>query len=290
MIFDNWFLLVLISALFLTAQRIVQKKVLMKEHATEYLTTFCILMFIFQLPFISFLEKITRDVLFLIYIKSLLATVSWLLIVKAYRHMELSYVEPLKNLLPLFLIVLAYFFLNESIGMQHLVGVIFIIFGAYMLEIYSTHDFKSHFSMLKNKYFIYIAISMFLGAIGSIFDKTILTQTTSFNLLFYLFLFTGINMLVVQSIMYKGIYDVIDGVKKARYWIILIVIVTLLSDLTYFMAVKIPFTLLSIIVPLRRIHSLFVVIVAGEIFHEKKIIAKCIACLIMLLGTYFILI
>lgn len=67
-----------------------------------------------------------------------------------------------------------------------------------------------------------------------------------------------------------------------------IVIITLISDWLYFTAVGLKDSYVSLIVPIRRVSSIFVILAGGEIFHEKSIIEKILSCIIMLVGAYLI--
>jgi len=63
---------------------------------------------------------------------------------------------------------------------------------------------------------------------------------------------------------------------------------TVLADITYFYALSL--TLVSLVLPIKRISTLFDTIIGGELFKEKHLLHKGLACLIMLLGIYLIVI
>src|SRR3989344_2319097 len=108
----EWYTLVILSSVFLTIQHILQKKVLFREHATEYLTAFCLLMWIGLLPFHSQIQFwLPATSFLLLYLIGFFFIFTWLPWVRAYRHMEISTVEPLHNLGPLVTIFFAALFL-----------------------------------------------------------------------------------------------------------------------------------------------------------------------------------
>jgi len=55
---------------------------------------------------------------------------------------------------------------------------------------------------------------------------------------------------------------------------------------TYYKAVSLYY--LSLVFPLVRLNTLFAVIFGGTLFHEKHLYFKAFACVIMILGTFFI--
>src|SRR3989344_74072 len=127
MVFEHaglWVTLTVLSAIFLSIQRVIQKKALLKDHASEYLTTMSLLAWIFLLPFITKIDlSLSLATWGLLIFKSILVTVSWVAITRAYKHMEISTVEPLKNISPIFLLFSAMIFLREAPTLQQIFGV-----------------------------------------------------------------------------------------------------------------------------------------------------------------------
>ena len=115
-----------------------------------------------------------------------------------------------------------------------------------------------------------------------------MTKKIVFTLLFLTTLFLSVHFLIIQFTLYKGLKDIQIGIKKNFWWIILATITALLADFSYYQALAVPAALVSLIVPILRLSSLFTVIIGGEIFHEKHLIRKIIACLIMVLGAILI--
>lgn len=285
-------MLVLISAIFMTVQNIIQKKILFKEHSSEFLTVFCLLMWIFLLPFASKIDfSIHKNTLLLIYIISLLSVFSWLFLLKAYRHMQVSSIEPLRNIGPLLVLFLAFIFLEEVIKPINLIGIFFLVIGAYLLEVYTNHGniFKP-LSLFKGKYVHFMIYSLLIAAVAVILLKKVLLKTNPLTVLFFTFFFASLNMLIIQFTFYKGMQDILHVLKTNGFLAAIAVIATIISDLTYYMAIIIPGTFLALILSVRRLSTLFVTIIGGEIFHETRLISKSIACIIMLIGVYFILI
>ncbi len=287
----EWYTLVILSSVFLTIQHILQKKVLFREHATEYLTAFCLLMWIGILPFRNQIQFfIPANSFFLLYLIGFLSIFTWLPWVRAYRHMEISTVEPLRNLAPLIVVLFATLFLGERIDSIHFLGIFLIIAGSYLLEI---SVFKTPFwkplQLLEKKYVTQIFISMSVGSIIAIFVKIVLQSVNVPTFLFYTFFLASLHMLIIQFVKYEGIYDVIKVVRADWLLLVLIVATTLVSDYLHLLAIAMPTTLLSLAIPLRRLSTLFVTVIGGELFHENNLFKKTMACFIMLLGTYFLL-
>ncbi|MBS3144558.1 hypothetical protein J4208_03150, partial [Candidatus Woesearchaeota archaeon] len=106
---------------------------------------------------------------------------------------------------------------------------------------------------------------------------------------FYTFFLASLHMIILQFVKYNGIYDIIKVVRADWFLLLLIVATTIISDYLHLLAIAMPLTLLSLAIPLRRLSTLFVTVIGGELFHENNLLKKTLACIIMLLGTYFLL-
>ena len=163
--FGNWVILTMLSAFILALHIVLQKKVLRRGHASEYLTTFSIVSWVLILPFIGQIDfGMSARTWTMLVIKSILASVSWILITKAYKHMEISTVEPLKNVNAVFLVIFAIPLLGERLEMQQFFGIGLILFGGYLLETFLHPMLINHPLMLfKGKYTHYILFAAVIG-------------------------------------------------------------------------------------------------------------------------------
>ena len=140
-----WYIIALVSAILFTIANIFKKKTLKHEHSEEFVVLYkvfqaAIILFIlsqfinFNLPLWAFIA---------IYLISLVISLADFYIIKGFRHEDISVVSPLTNLTPLFLLVMAFLFLKERIGFMHLIGILLLILGAYVLEAHKhIFDFK----------------------------------------------------------------------------------------------------------------------------------------------------
>ena len=213
---------------------------------------------------------------------------SSLYIIRACRHMEISLVEPLRNLAPLFILGLAILFLREIPTLIQFFGVFLLVVGAVLLEHKSFTPHVNPFKIFKQKYFHYLLIAFVIGGASATLDKIIVRDVSTFTTIFFLFLFTSIILFIYQSYAYKGIKDVQDVLKKDGVLLSIIVIFSIISDWIYFTAMAIPEAPLSLVIPLRKSSVIFVVVFGGEFFKEKNILAKSIACVVTLVGVFFI--
>ncbi len=287
----EWYILVILSSIFLTIQHVLQKKVLFREHATEYLTAFCLLMWIGLLPFHDHIQFfIPARTFLLLYTIGALSIFTWLPWIRAYRHMEISTVEPLRNLSPLVVVLFATVFLSERLDSIHFLGILLIIAGSYLLEVAVFRvPFWQPLQLLHKRYIAQILISMTIGSIVAVLAKILLQSLSVPTFLFWTFFLASFHMVIIQFIKYEGIDDIVKVVRADWKLLALIVITTIVSDYLHLLAIAMPTTLISLAIPLRRLSTLFVTVIGGELFHESRLFQKTMACIVMLVGTYLLL-
>lgn len=284
--------MILVSAIFFGTRQVVSKKVMMFEHATEHLTVVCLIAFLFSL---FFLPKMNFDysasIWGLMYLKSLILTIGWLLGSKALRHLEISYVTPLTNLTPVFLLIWGFFFLKEVPSAMQYAGVGLLILGAYWLQ--ADHHFSSlirPWRVFKNKYSVFMLVAIFFYSICAVLDKIILKEADPYTFLSFTFLVLSVHYLVVQFVKYDGLKDIRHAFVKGKHLIFIIALLVLFSDIFYYMAVAIPGAMISLIIPVKRMSTLVATIIGGRLFHDRDLVYRIIACMVMIVGVVLVVI
>ena len=288
----EWFLFAFACAIISSISAIVEKKTLMKEHAMEFSTVFSIFNFLFVLPLLPFVDLgILKDpyTLGFIYATSVLGGLAFFFIAKGARHMEISVVSPLLNFGPVFLIILAWFFLGETLTFQQIIGIMIIILGSYLLEISTKHPslLGPIKKMISSKYIHYIFIALILYAFSSIGDKIILSRITTISYIVIIHFFIAVNFIVLIHLFHDGFTGIKNGIKNAGKWIVIVSLLTCGYRLLQAQAVSMAFV--SLVIPIKRTSTIFTTIIGGGLFHEKHLLKKIICCIIMFFGAYLII-
>ena len=283
----EWYVLALLSALVVSVIPIIRKRVLVHEHASEFTTTIYLTMVILFIPLLPYLDfGMTSTTFFLLLVKGVFLAVASLLFIKAARHMEISAVEPLRNLSVVFVMILSFIFLGEIITLQQGIGLILLISGAYTLEV---HKHTITYSIPNRKFLYFILFNLLLVSIMAIMDKVLVQRTDVYTIVIIPALVMAVLMFLYQSLKYKGFEDVLHAMKVGKGKMILLPILTVIADALYIMALAVPGALVALVVALRRTSTLISTIWGGEIFHDHFLMQKVIASLVMLMGIYIIL-
>ncbi|MBW6461706.1 MAG: DMT family transporter [DPANN group archaeon] len=288
----EWYIFAGLCAIFGGISSIVEKKTLRKQHAMEFSTVLAIFNFIIVTPLIIHADfsQMTTKYYLIAFGVSCIGSIAFLLIAKSLRHMDISQASPLLNFGPVFVAILAFFILGEKITAVQISGILLLIFGSYILEI--NHGFQNILDPIRNmfnsKHTIYIFVALILYAFSSMGDKIILTSISPVTYIIVVQFFLAVNFLVMITFFHDGIAGIRRGIKNAGYWILVVAILT--TSYRLFQAQAISMAFVSLVIPIKRTSTLISTIIGGELFHEDCILKKSIACIITLLGAYFVII
>jgi len=284
-----WYGWAMLSALFSATFFIVRKKGLFSENSESFEATrglFQAGLMLLIVPFLNF--QFPLWLVGMLYIYSIIIVAGILCLSKALRAGELSEIAPLMNMLPVFLLFWGMLFLDEHLSTMQLGGIGLLMGGAYMLEVKKFRDILSPFRLVKSPYFLLLVFSMILLSFTAATEKWVLNLYSSpIELLFWAWLFVGINLNMYAAIVNGGFGYLASTVQHTRFLPALVALLSLGSVFCALTAVSMAYV--SLVVPVQRMSTLLSTIVGGELFHEHHLLTKTMACSVMLVGVYLIL-
>ena len=286
------------SAFLFSIKDILSKKIFSKNvHPKqilfeEYFLMLFVILFLF-FPKINFLIFIEYWYLFLF--KALTLFVAVLTYLNLLKKYDISLVSPLMNLSPVFLIFLSFFILNEKLSLIQILGIFIVIISTYFLEIHIHHHNKTNPSahILKNvkklnyNFFLPAILMLIMISFTAIFDKLIFENNLNIYTNMY---YTSLIIFLSLLIYYYKTNHLKLAFKNIIYepTTLLISVFALISTFFILTAIAIPTALVSLIVPLKRVSSLFSSIFGGMLFHETHLVQKFISISFMLFGLFLI--
>src|SRR3989344_874249 len=245
-----WLVFALLAAAFQSIVSIFSKKELYKKHAMEFATLNGMYIAAYSIILLFFLQPANSwKVLLIIYAISWNLTILMLLRAKAMRHLDLSVYSPLTNISPLFLIIIAYILLGETLNFIQYMGVFLIIVGAYALE--ASHHFTSVFEPIKKifmgKYHMIAIVTLILASFGSALDKLIVsTLAQPLAYICYIWIFNGFNIILIDFFRFR-LKDVRADLRSKSWPIAIISLASMISNVFYILAVSMQ--LISLVIP-----------------------------------------
>ena len=287
----QWWVLAFISALFSGTAAILEKKTLFKEKALSFATTLALFNLILAIPFFFFIDfnTLTLSGLLVLFLKSFLAAIAFLLVMLGIKNLELSSALPLLVLTPGLVAIFAFVFLGESLSQLEILGVVLLICGTYLLQLRKKQKIFDPFkSLFKTKGYIYILLALVTFTATSVLDKAILSNFKvpvnafmGFQHLFLAIIF--ITMLIFT----KEKYKIKNSFKKSGKLIFVVSCITIIYRYTQILAVKIAPVALAL--SIKRTSVFFAVLIGGKLFKESSLLKKIIATAIMTIGTILVI-
>jgi drug/metabolite transporter (DMT)-like permease len=269
---------------------IFRKKALQKVHSMQFESARTLAAIILSLLFVPFVDfDISFKAIVLMYVISLLAVIGLYFMAKSYKHMELSVLMPLTNLKLVFVALLGYFLLSETVNLKNILGIAIILAGAYIIEAnHNTSDIKRPLKLLfQSKYSLFLLFAIVIFSVTALLDKILVTDyVTPATAMFFVWIFIGINMNVAHGIKY-GFKELKTVFKETKSLPFVVAFFSLTADFLSYQALSM--TYVSLVTPVLMLSSLLVVIVGGRFFHEENLIYRTIVSVVMLLGVYLII-
>lgn len=282
-----WVVLILICA-FLTALRdIFAKTCLKKEHTVPSLFWICYFIVLFSLLLPNVAVVVSAKMTLLIIIGAVLSGFAYYFLYHALRKMEVSFVAPLMNISPIFLIIMSFFILGEELSWLQYLGILITIFGAYLLELKNPKKLFEPFKLFKNRRYLLLIVGLVLYSICAIIDKYVLRSINFSTYLFYSYLYMAL-FYIIFLIINGQIVLLMKTLKRDLFPILGVAAAGVSSELLYLYVVAMPAVAISLIVPIKRVSGLFTTILAGRFLHENGILHKAIACCIIILGLFML--
>jgi len=285
-----WFVLAIFAAIFETVAILVEKKTLIKEHALEFCCLVSLFAFIISFSFVSKVNfDLSGNIYLLIFIASLFVTIGYLFVAKGIRHMDVSIASPLLIFSPALVAVFAFIFLGERLKGIQIAGILILVFGGYFLNSDGSMRFLKTFKkMYESKAVRHILLGIFIWSFARLFDKYLLNFINQYTYLFIIHFFIMINFLVILFIFYDGMQGIKHGFEGSFKWLFLMAVLIVLARLSYLSALKIAY--LSLVFVIFKSSNLLVTIIGGSIFHEKALLHRAIAAIVMIVGIYLVIV
>lgn len=208
-----------------------------------------------------------------------------ILYVKAIRVSPLSVVVPFLSLTSIFLVFTSYFMLGELPTFIGFLGILFVVIGAYVLNLNDIKKgvFEPFKSIFKEKGCIYMMIVAFLFSITSNLGKILIQKSSP---LFFSSIYVPLLAISFAAIAFFASKEKISQLNfnfKSLFFIGLFFGLSVIFHALAIMLVIVPY-----MISVKRTNSLFSVFYGYFLFKEKNVMERMIGAIVMLIGTVLI--
>ena len=287
-----WQLLAFISAIFSALAAISEKKALQKIHPIGFSLLLSAFIFVLTTPFLFFVNYslISQGAVWVLFIKSVLGAVAFLLVMYGLKSIDLSKSLPLLVITPALVAILAFFLLDEAIGNWAIIGMLILLGGTYFLQLEPKSSWWSPFFFVQqNRAFLYIIGALLLFTSTSILDKTLLKsyklQPEAFLPLQQLFFTFNFILLFLLA---KGNKDQLKTeFKKTREIILMTALFAVIYRYSHILAIKAGSV--ALVLSIKRTSVFFATVFGGRYFKEANLLQRTIAVVVMVSGAVLVI-
>ncbi|TAL48765.1 DMT family transporter [Patescibacteria group bacterium] len=287
----TWFIFALLSALFLSASTIAEKHALKRLHTIDLSAAVAFVNVILALPFLFFIDfsKVTLFSLALIFGSALAAAIAFYLVAKAVRHLQISFAAPLLSLSPGTSALLGYAILGEVLGGSDILGIAAMIVGSYILTLDPQHDllYPVRF-FFKSRYVHFILASLLFYSLGAVIDRAIVFdfEIPIANYMVFVHLFIALLYLPAIYLFGGSVRSALRALSSGGENIFLVAVFTI--SYRFFQMNALSAAFVGVVSAIKRSSSFFTTLVGGELFHERNLVRKIFASLLIVAGALLI--
>lgn len=275
---NNWIILTILYAFFVSLDEVLKKKAAKINSVYEVLACFTTIALFLTFIITNDIFSINYHFLPIIFIKSTVVVIAWILGLKSLDGLQLSTYGIIKTSRIVFSIILSCILLNEKMNLVTIFGILIIIIGLILVSTTANNDSKKKNT---SKLMLLFLISCLCSSISAIMDKKILLHISSGQLQFWFLLFLTFYYWIIILIKREKInYKIL----KNNPWIILIAICLVIGDRFLFMANKINSSQVIIMTIIKQLSTIISIILGKIIFKEKNIIKKLLYASLILFG------
>ena len=281
---ENWVAFTFLDSIYKGFFECAKKKASEKNSIYDVLAWFSLIGFLLVAVTSKNVFAVDMSNLFIIFVKTLIVMMAWLLGIYALSKMPISLYSVINLSRIVFSVILSLIFLGEKITITAIAGITIVLIGLVLVNRSSNKQQNRETSL---KVIIILLISCLLNSISSILDKKILENVTSGQLQFWFLLFLTISYWLILLIKKRRVS--FRTIKK-NFWIPIIAICLIVGDRFLFMANEIPESKVSIMIIIKQFTAIESIILGKLVFKEKNIIKKLLYSIVIIFGIVLTLI
>lgn len=220
----------------------------------------------------------------LVIIKAVIVLTSWIAGYFGLKHIPITIVGPINATRPVLVLVGAMLFFGERLNWCQWIGVILSILSIYLM---SRSSKKEQIDFRKNKWIWCVAVGTIMGAVSGLYDKFIMGELSPIFVQSWFNLYQFIMMIVICMLIW---YPTRKQTTPFHWsWAIpLISIFVASADFSYFNALSMSDSMISVVSLIRRGSVLISFACGVLIFKERNLKAKALDLLLILIGMIFV--
>ncbi|OIP84339.1 MAG: EamA family transporter [Porphyromonadaceae bacterium CG2_30_38_12] len=292
-----WLFLGFVSALFLGFYDVFKKTSLQGNAVIPVLFSSIVISSAYLLPFyllslsvpsfstsVFYVPGIDFRTHLLLILKALIVLTSWLFAYFAIKHLPITIASPIKATQPVWVVVGGLLIFNEKLSFYQSIGVGITLFSFLLLSVAGKKD---GFSIRNNKWIWFIILATFTGALSGLYDKFLLKHIHPMSVLVFYTFYQAIIMGAITLLLWFPTRKTTTHFQF-RWSIGFISLFLMMADFTYFYALSLPDSMISIIGTVRRSGVIVPFLYGALVMKDKNLKLKVIDLIGLVIGMVFL--
>ena len=220
----------------------------------------------------------------MVVVKAVIVLTSWIAGYFGIKHIPITIVGPINATRPVMVLVGAMLLFGERLNLCQWIGVLLSMLSIYLM---SRSSMKANSDFVRNKWMWCVAIGTIMGAVSALYDKFIMTELSPLFVQSWFNLYPFIMMFIILMVVWYPTRE-----KTTRFhwsWAIpLIAVFVGAADFSYFNALSMEDSMISVVSLIRRGSVLISFACGVIIFKERNLKAKIVDLLLILIGMIFV--
>ena len=220
----------------------------------------------------------------MVVVKAVSVLTSWIAGYFGIKHIPITIVGPINATRPVMVLVGAMLLFGERLNLCQWIGVLLSMLSIYLM---SRSSKKENIDFVRNKWMWCVAIGTIMGAVSALYDKFIMTELSPLFVQSWFNLYQFIMMFIILMVVWYPTRE-----KTTRFhwsWAIpLIAVFVGAADFSYFNALSMEDSMISVVSLIRRGSVLISFACGVIIFKERNLKAKIVDLLLILIGMIFV--
>ena len=220
----------------------------------------------------------------MVVVKAVIVLTSWIAGYFGIKRIPITIVGPINATRPVMVLVGAMLLFGERLNLCQWIGVLLSMLSIYLM---SRSSKKENIDFVRNKWMWCVAIGTIMGAVSALYDKFIMTELSPLFVQSWFNLYQFIMMFIILMVVWYPTRE-----KTTRFhwsWAIpLIAVFVGAADFSYFNALSMEDSMISVVSLIRRGSVLISFACGVIIFKERNLKAKIVDLLLILIGMIFV--
>ncbi len=245
------------------------------------------------LPLLLIIEPLVMPTQFWtdVIVVSMMNALTAVFTVKALKKGDLSIIDPLRSLVPVFVLLCGPFILNEYPDMFGLLGVLSIIAGSYLLELRKTGlgILSPVKALWRHPGAPYMIVNTLLWGVSSTVSKRAIIGTSTTHYIIALSSFMALFLTIAALFRIRTTHLKVAHFSFSKQIAPLFIIGFLGAAIHYCQAIAMTYMLAVYVIAIKRLDLIFSIIIGKIFFRESSFGFRFAAGVLMITGTFIIL-